>query len=236
KPVLVEKPLGATLDEAIGLSHAVDRTGGFLSIAFTLRYDALILRIRELATRLGAWRTLSLHQRFEPFHRGWIDDPGPGGLWINTAVHGLDLMRFLTGAEVVELSACEDRIATVHTEDRVALWARLEPGGILAVLENDRTAGGRSGRIEWVGERGQLAGDHVHRTLEAFRGRAREVLPDVPANPTVRDVLLDFVDAVRRGAPPPVPVGEGVESMRLIEAARRSARTGAVVRLDSIPR
>ena len=43
-------------------------------------------------------------------------------------------------------------------------------GGALALVDNNRATASRSGRIEMVGEKGQLCGDHVHGMLIEIRG------------------------------------------------------------------
>jgi myo-inositol 2-dehydrogenase/D-chiro-inositol 1-dehydrogenase len=141
-------------------------------------------------------------------------------------VHGFDLMRFLTGAEPVSVDAQVEAVVTERTEDEVVALVRLLPGPILATLDNARTTEGRSGRIELVGERGQLWGDHVHRGLFRVRGREQESLGTVPAVPTVAATLAAFVDAVLDGTPVPCTAEDGVQAVRMVEAARRSATTG----------
>ena len=226
KPVLIEKPLAADAASAAEIAALARETGVVVMVAHTLRFDPLVRRLRELAKDLGPLRVLALNQRFEPTDRVWIDRPGPGGALLNTAVHGFDLMRFLTGTEAESIDAQVETVATARTEDEVVALVRLAPGPILATLDNARTTAGRSGRIEIVGERGQLWGDHVHRGLFRVRGRDQESLGPVPPVPTVAATLAAFVDAVVDGTPIPCTVEDGLQAVRMAEAARRSAETG----------
>ncbi|HEX5043897.1 MAG TPA: Gfo/Idh/MocA family oxidoreductase [Candidatus Polarisedimenticolaceae bacterium] len=226
KPVLVEKPLAADAASAAEVAALVRETGVLLMVGHTLRFDPLVRRLKDLARELGPLRVLALNQRFEPTDRAWIDRPGPGGALLNTAVHGFDLMRFLTGAEAQSVDAQVEAVVTVRTEDEVMALVRLVPGPILATLDNARTTAGRSGRIEIVGEQGQLWGDHVHRGLFRVRGREQESLGPIPAVPTVAATLSAFVDAVLDGSPVPCTAEDGLQAVRMAEAARRSAETG----------
>ena len=234
KPVLVEKPLAADAASAAEIAALAKETGTPLMVAHTLRFDPLVRRLRELAGTLGPLRLLALNQRFEPTDRVWIDRAGPGGALLNTAVHGFDLMRFLTGAEPVSLDAQVEAVVTARTEDEVVALVRLTPGPILATLDNARTTAGRSGRIEIVGEEGQLWGDHVHRGLFRVRGREQESLGPVPAIPTVAATLAAFVDAVLDGGLVPCTAEDGLQAVRMAEAARRSAETGRRTRLTEV--
>ena len=234
KPVLIEKPLAADAASAAEMAALAEKTGIPLMVGHTLRFDPLVLRLKELAQELGPLRLLAVNQRFEPTDRVWIDRPGPGGALLNTAVHGFDLMRFLTGSEPASVDALVETVVTARTEDEVVALVRLVPGPILATLDNARTTAGRSGRIEIVGERGQLVGDHVHRGLFRVRGRDQESLGLVPAIPTVAAALSAFVDAVLDGTPVPCTAEDGLQAVRMAEAARRSAQTGRRTHLSEV--
>ena len=234
KPVLIEKPLAADAASAAEMAALAEKTGIPLMVGHTLRFDPLVLRLKELARELGPLRLLAVNQRFEPTDRVWIDRPGPGGALLNTAVHGFDLMRFLTGSEPASVDALVETVVTARTEDEVVALVRLVPGPILATLDNARTTAGRSGRIEIVGERGQLVGDHVHRGLFRVRGRDQESLGLVPAIPTVAAALSSFVDAVLDGTPVPCTAEDGLQAVRMAEAARRSAQTGRRTHLSEV--
>ena len=226
RPVLVEKPLAASAAEAREMAARAERTGTFAMVAHTLRFDPLIRRMREEVASLGPLRVIALNQRFEPTDRPWIDEPGRGGAILNTGVHGFDLMRFLTGCEVVSIYAEAAAVVTRRTEDEVVAVMRLEPGGVLATLDNARTTQGRSGRIEIAGERGQLRGDHVHRDLHRLEGRHATSLGPIPPAATVAEALRAFVRAVARGEPPPITVHDGLAAVEIAEACRRSVELG----------
>jgi predicted dehydrogenase len=236
KPVLVEKPLAADRASALTVIHELERTGGWLMMAHTLRFDAVVMRLREQAARLGALRLVAINQRFEPTMRPWIDEPGPGGILLNTGVHGFDLLRHLTGLEPVSIRAECTRSVTRRTDDGFAGTLRLEPGGVLATIDNVRTTDSRSGRIEIVAEHGQVWGDHAHRTLVLVRGSAATDLGPVPPSPTVVAALGAFVSGVVEQAPPAVSAADGLAAVELAEAAALSAREGRRVDMAEVRR
>ncbi len=219
RPVLVEKPLAPDVRSAAALARRALETGTPLMVAQTLRFDPLVRKLRELAASIGPLRIVAINQRFEPSDRPWIDEPRAGGCVLNTGVHGFDLLRFLTGAEAVSVQAETGRSRTRATEDEYAAIVRMEPGGILATLDNARTTEGRSGRVEIAGEKAQVRGDHVHRTLHRIEGRVETDLGRVPAVPTVVETLRRFARSVVAGFPPPVPAADGLGEGSLAEAA-----------------
>ncbi len=234
RPVLVEKPLAPNAPAAAALVRAAATTGTPLMVAHTLRFDPLIRSLREHASSLGPLRIVAIDQRFEPSDRSWIDRPGAGGSVLNTGVHGFDLFRFLTGAEPVSVQAETGRAITRATDDQFAAIVRIEPGGILGTIDNARTTLGRTGRVEIVGEKAQLRGDHIHRTLHRIEGRTAIDLGPVPEAPTVAEVLRAFARSVRDAAPPPVTATDGLRAVEMADAAILSARLGRRVLLEEI--
>jgi len=229
RPVLVEKPMAASPEEARRIAEAAARTGTPLMVGHTLRFDPLIVALRNACRTIGPIRMIAINQRFEPTSRSWIDTPGRGGAILNTGVHAFDLLRYLSGAEIVSIQAAAARVVTSQTEDEFAALVRLEPGGILATVDNARTTEGRSGRVEVAGAKAQLRADHVHRELYRIEGRQRIDLGSFPAVPPVAEALRAFTACLASGQPMPVSAEDGEAAVRAAAAASRAAHT-----LDSI--
>ena len=232
KPVLVEKPLARTAAEAREIARRA--RDGFLMVAHTLRYNAVIRALRTHRGRIGPVHLISLNQRLEPSPLAWLEDPqrSGGGNVLHIGVHMFDLVRMLSGAEVVEVFCRTARQKTRQVEDLFTASFRLS-SGILCTLDSSRASGGRSGRVELVGERGQLVGDHIHHTLSLIRGWEASALDPGPPVHTVQAALADFVAAVRSGAPSPIPAEDGLRAVEIAEACYRSAREGRAVDVDS---
>lgn len=228
-PVLVEKPMGHTAAAARAIVAATEACGVPLMVAQTLRFDTVVGAIKARIPEIGRMHAIALSQRFEPSDRTWIDREGPGGIVLNTGVHGFDLVRFLTGSEVTEVICATARVVTRETEDQFAAILRMRSGPALATVDGSRASGGRSGRVEVVGEHGQLVGDHVLGHLSLVRGREWTPIPLPPSVPTVRECLAAFCRVLRDGAPPPVTARDGLRALEIVEACHRSAAAGKPV-------
>ena len=222
KGVLVEKPLAPDGVKARVLVEAARRSGRVAMVAQTLRFNGVVKAMRERIQELGPLRLISLSQHFEPSPRLWLDDPASGGILRNTGVHSFDLARFLTGLEAEQAFCFSERIVTRKTEDCFAALLRMT-GEVLAVVENGRATASRSGRIELVGEKGQLCGDHVHGTLVEIRGASARALPVPAPVPTVRECLAAFTSALLGNGPVPIPLEEGMRAVEIVDACRESA-------------
>ena len=222
KGVLVEKPLAADAEGARRLVHAAARSGQVAMVAQTLRFNTVVRAMKERRQELGRLRVISLSQRFEPSTRAWLDDPSAGGILRNTGVHSFDLVRFLTGLEVEEALCFTQRFLTQRTEDGFGAVLKLA-GGALGVVENNRATASRSGRIELVGENGQLCGDHTQGLLLQIEGAAARSLSLPPMVPTVRECLAAFASALHGRTPVPIPLEEGLRAVEIVDACRESA-------------
>jgi predicted dehydrogenase len=226
--LLLEKPLAVGVDEARRILRAAASSRAPVMVAHTLRYNRAILRLRDEIPRIGPVHLAALNQRFEPAGRAWLDEPGPGGVILNTGIHEFDTLRFVTGLEARAVSCRTRRVVTERTEDVFAALLDLEPGAVLATVDASRAVGGRSGRIEIAGRDAQLAADHSLGTVHRTAGREARPL-EVPAPvPTIRETLLDFARLVRGEIENPIPPLEGARAVAIAAACLRSAAAGGV--------
>lgn len=233
KPVLVEKPLATSLEEARAVDAAAHRKGAVCMMAHTLRWNATIRALKDRIGELGRLQMLAFSQRLGSLERRWLDRPELGGVLFNTGVHAFDLLRHLSGQEVREVFCQCRRTASRRTPDAFVASMVLS-GTALATVDNCRTTPARSGRVEVVGERGELAGDHIHGTLARIVGSRRELLPVPGAVPTVREVLRDFVKAAAGRQAVPVGSGEGLRALEIAVACRTSWRERRPVRMSEL--
>jgi predicted dehydrogenase len=234
KPVLAEKPLAASGAAGRGLRRVVAKTGTSLMVAQTMRWDATVAALKSHLDRVGEIRLLAIAQRLDPAERSWLDSEAGGDVLLNTGVHAFDLLRYLSGEEVEQVW-CRTRAVDTQKQACSFVAGMTLTGGILATVDNCRVTGGRSGRIEVVGEKGVLSADHVQGTLTCQEGQKSKALT-VSANvPTVRAVLEDFVQVARGRKPVPVGLEDGLRAVEIALACRRSARLGGTVRLRAEP-
>ena len=233
KAVLVEKPIAVTLEDGRRLLQASRAAGCPVMVAQTLRYNAVVRALQKEAAGLGRLILLALNQRFEPSDRPWLDRPGPGGILLNTGIHSFDLVRFLSGREITGVWCRTLTVATRRTPDAFVAALELD-GGILATVDNCRATAARSGRIELVGERGQISGDHVLGSAARLVEREARRLEIGKEVPTVLAVLAAFLTCVRDGTPPPVPVEDGLKALEVVAACELSSRENRPVALREI--
>ena len=239
KHVVLEKPLAPTLAQGREIERAVQRagrkSGARLFFAHTLRYSEVVVAAERSVSRIGNPRHLNLTQRLEPKPMAWerLRRTAGGGVVLQTGVHMFDLARRLSGAEVKEVSALADRVVEAEIEDRFSALLELSDGSTASV-EAAKYGRGRTGGIEWVGDRGILIGDHVHHRLSILDSRGEKPIRIGPAIMTVREVLKAATLAFREGSEPAITVRDGLASLAIAGACYRSARSGRRERVASV--
>jgi predicted dehydrogenase/threonine dehydrogenase-like Zn-dependent dehydrogenase len=112
KHVFVEKPLAITEEELKSLIDAVEELNGCAAgcpvvfVGFNRRYSTYAVRLREAIARRSAPinMTYRMNAGYLPADH-WTHGPEGGGRAVGEACHILDLFRFLTGAQAIDVCA-----------------------------------------------------------------------------------------------------------------------------------
>jgi predicted dehydrogenase len=234
KPVLIEKPLATTGKEARAMVAAAVRGRVLLMTAHTMRFDPVILLVKELLPSIGTLHKAALTSHIES-SASLMNRTGreaTPGVMLELGVHLLDLIRFLTGEEASDVSCVMDRSET--TGERAARARIRTAGGIVCALDIARTDSGRFGAMQWNGAEGTIIADWIQRRVVRQRRRESPSQWMVEATPTIVGVLRSFVRAMKTGTTPPVTGLDGCRAVELADACYRSAEGGgATVRVDS---
>jgi predicted dehydrogenase len=197
-------------------------------VAHTLRFNAVVQALKARVHEIAPLHSIYLSQRFEPSPLVWLDrkaDSG-GGIVLHTGVHSFDLLRFLTGGEVTQVWCQTSQVVTRETEDNFVMTGILSDPLLKGVVIGSRSTSSRSGLIELSGERGQLVGDHTHGFAYVIKGLERRELAVAPPAPTVRETVQAFVKGLRKDAPFPINVEDGLRAVAIAEACYQSAASG----------
>ncbi len=230
KPLLVEKPLATTGEEARAMVAAAERAKVLLMTAQTMRFDPILPYAKEQLGRIGAIRYGLLTSRIEMKASAPVLPPQPRqrGTMIETGVHLLDMLRFITGQEVVD-ARCDMAPHPAEAPETMALAQLRTEGGIHCLVEVARVGSGRVGRAEWVGADGQLSVDWVQRTVTCLQGVHQPEVQMIPQQPTILATLRAFLQAIDRNSPPPVTGLDGCRAVEIADACYESASAGGTI-------
>lgn len=239
-PVLCEKPLAATAEGAQRILEAVERAGAVLQIGFQRRFDAGCSAMAQKVAGGGVGEVVL----FKSSSR----DPGLptveylhscGGIFVDQLIHDIDLLRFITGDEVTEVTAFggsyfEPSLDAVGDADTVTVTCRLARGG-LAVLDCSRQTGyGYEIAAEVFGTRATVRlQEKVDQDIRMYGdGQVVWTVPYFFAErfgPAFERELLAFTECVRSGVAPRPDARDGLSALRVAEAAGASLRARSAV-------
>ncbi|GGS51135.1 oxidoreductase [Planobispora rosea] len=257
-PVVVDKPLAATAQEARGLAELARDRGLMLTVFQNRRWDGDFLTIERLVAsgELGTVNRLeSRFERWRPVPKGgWREMGGAaevGGLLYDLGSHLVDQALRLLGPVTAVYAESDVRRAGVVSDDDTFI-ALTHAGGARSHLWMSAVTPQLGPRFRVLGT--QAA--YVKYGLDVQEDRLRAGLtPDSPGFgddprdrwgvlgtdeaghrvPTEPGAYLEFyravVAALREGGAPPVAPEEVVEALTVLEAARRSAAEGTTVSL-----
>lgn len=227
--VFCEKPLARNPDEAAGMVREAEKQGRILMTAFCHRFHPPILFARQLIEADDLGRVVMFRNRFSGYFQGvedrWFADPevAGGGSLLDTAVHSIDLFRYLVG----EVRSASGRLGRynprVRVEDSAVVALEAENGAIGVIESSWSTPGGRN-VVELYGTAGACIVDYDtgqvrYQTADMSVWETREVQgPDRFAAEIAR-----FADAVR-GVAPAEPSGrDGLRANEIIADIYASA-------------
>lgn len=259
--VVVDKPLAVDARTAAALVVLAEAAGRMLTVFQNRRWDSDLLTLRRLrdAGTLGTVvRFESRFDRWRPAPRpgAWREsaDPGDGGgLLLDLGVHLADQCVALFGTPRTVYAEIDARRVPGGADDDVFVALGYDDG-LRAHLWASTLAGDPGVRMRAMGTRAAWTSRHLDPQEAALRSGARpgggapwgmpprgqwgeiargeEREPAVPVPGDWPAFYAGVARAIRDGAPPPVDPWDAVTVLRILEAARRSAAEGTVVRLE----
>jgi len=256
-PAIVEKPLAVDVASGARLVAAAEKTGVPLLVGHHRRYNPMIAKAKEIVDsgRLGRLATVQgacwLIKPDDYFAPAWRREEGGGPILLNL-IHDVDLLRYLCG-EISAVQAIESNAMRGNpVEDTAVILLRFANGALGTLNVSDCVVAPWSWELT-AGENpayprqdqscyqiGGALGSLTIPQLELWwnpgkRGwwepLASERAPFVPEDP-LRVQIRHFC-AVIRGEAAPIASGRGgLNTLKVIEAVKASARTGATVAVE----
>ena len=248
KHVLVEKPMATSLEDARRMVALAKASRRVLMVGFTHPFYEFNRRARKLVSDGVIGRVLSFRVRFA--HQGpyvaWAAESewflsrihAGGGALIDMGIHAVDLIRWLTGSEVVEVSAMLANPDPEGEVDRIAhLVLRLRNGALGSIEVGWSSHAGAMGH-ELYGSEGALIVDYrtpirLLTPRDGYLGLPGWFQPNVPAGDPFADEHRHFVECIQSAVSPEPDGMAGMAALEIILAAYEAARSGRTLTLQS---
>jgi len=244
--IFCEKPLDLSLERVQEVLEVVKKEGVHLMLGFNRRFDPEFRKIRQLVENnaVGDPQIIKITSR----------DPGPppvsyikssGGMFLDMTIHDFDMARYISGKEVKEVFAkatvkVDPEIAQAGDVDTAVITLTFEDDS-MAVIDNCRKAAyGYDQRLEVFGSKGMAQAEnnfpnnHKLYTEEGIRG-------DLPLHfflerydASYKQEIREFIDALISGDGMPVDGSDGLISIAIGLAAKKSVQENRPVKLKEI--
>ncbi|WP_116041813.1 bi-domain-containing oxidoreductase [Amycolatopsis palatopharyngis] len=232
KAVFVEKPLALTASEMDGVLAAIEESGNDrLQVGFNRRFAPLLGKAKgRFGRRIGPATVRYLVNAGRLEQGSWYGrQDTEGSRFAGEGGHFIDTVSWLLDEDPVSVFA----LATATHED-LQVMLHYPDGSTATITYTTRgSASFPKETLDVIADGKVLRFDDFQRA--SFFVRKRSSAPKLPRgrDKGQRAELDAFVDAVRTGAPMPVPVASLVRTTLATLAVRTSLATGVPVRLDT---
>lgn len=245
-PALCEKPIAMNLADADRAVATVAASNVQVQMGFNRRYDPGYRAARDLVAD-GSLGTLTLivgqHHDYELPSEQYIEHSG--GEFRDQLIHEFDILRFITGREVVQVHAAGStkgfdwfKKFGDYAQSVVTLW--LDDGTLAALCGSRQDPVGYDVRMEVFGTKDSIAIGLDPRTP------LRSVEPGVPppSDPytewiprfggTYESEMNAFISMVKDGGQAECSVQDARSALVIAEACTLSAREGRIVTTEEV--
>jgi predicted dehydrogenase len=254
KHLMIEKPIDSTVE---GTDHILDeaaRAGVRVGSIFQARFGDAARQLKSAidAGRFGRMVLASCYvkwNRTTGYYTGWkgrLAEDG-GGVIMNQAIHGVDLLQWFAGMPVEVFAWATQRVHRIESEDTCVAALKFADGAFGTIEGTTATWPGWSRRIEICGEHGSAVMEDDDITRWDFR-------VELPEDPKIRALresttmgsgaaapmnikfeghlrqIQDFIDGIRENRPFFIEGAEARKAVALVRAIYDSAATGRPVR------
>ena len=247
-PTLIEKPIAATVEEGASLVAMAKEIGVPLTVGHIERFNPAIIALKKQLDNGTLGKAYQIHvRRIGPFP-AQIKDVG---VVIDLATHDLDIMHYLTDANVIRLHAeVGRRLHTAH-EDLLSAVLRFD-SDVIGVLDINWLTPTKVREISVIGSRGMFVANYLTQDLILYENdsapqegnwhelavlgvsEGRAIHYKINKREPLREELDAFVNAIRSGTEPPVRGADALLALAVAQQIIQSAGSGETLLLDEV--
>lgn len=257
KHILLEKPMGLTVKEALEIEEICNANGIKLGVGFMMRFNNLHETLKKSINEGDLGTIVSMRAQFTCWYPeiegAWRQKfaLSGGGALMDMGIHCVDLIRYVSGLEAQEITSfVGNQIFKYEVEDAGSIIMRMNNGALAYVdaafnIPDDAAVCkfeiyGTKGSAVLSGSLAQdeagecrlvLCSDDSGYDANQMRKEGTNSTSYAEGNNLYTKEIHAFADAVLFDKIPPVSSSDAIASQRVIEAAYESANSGKAVRI-----
>lgn len=226
KHVFIEKPMASTSAEARGIIDLAEKQGLLVEVGFIERFNPAVRRLKEMIDRGDIGSPVSATVRRVS---KWPERIGDIGVIKDTAIHDIDIMRYIFGEDPASVYAKAGRLRHKRFEDYAQIMLAFS-GGRTAFIEANWLTPHKVRRLVVTGSEAIISIDYITQEL-TIETEGHTLTPREEWVEPLKLELRHFVECVIEGRKPLVTGLDGLKALQIAEAVLRSAEEGRVIRL-----
>ncbi len=240
RPVICEKPLARSLDDAQAMVEASEATGTPLLVAHVVRFFPEFARVHDLVAggaigKPGVYRSSRLAS-FPQWRAWYADETVSGGVLLDLLSHDFDFARWCCG-EVKRIFVRRARWNGPPRGEHVFALLRFRSGAIGHIEGGwSRPPGGWRTHVEIAGDGGLLdvSGTDIQPVQVRLHSGQPLILAAQPADDPYLAELRHFLACIETGVAPRVTPRDALAALRISLAGMASAATGRPVTVEAL--
>lgn len=241
-PILVEKPIASTVEQAKEIIQAAKDSDTLLMVGHIERFNPVIRELKRRIDNQELGKVFQVtSQRMSPFPKRILDV----GVTIDLAVHDVDIMRYLLGADIKSLHARDAR--RVHSSHEDLLVGSMEfSDGALGLINCNWITPKIIRELTIIGEKGMFVADYLTQELRFYKNESADKSVDwakgimdvregemlkipVKRQEPLKNELEAFLQAVKDNGSSPMPGDDALKALDITLRLLESAKIGKVI-------
>lgn len=246
KHVLVEKPLADTRHHGVTVVDAAHEAGVTLAVGHIERHNPAVAYAKKALQSGEIGKLLTVTARRVSAYPGRIRDVG---CILDIGIHEIDIARYLAGSECTVVHALTGASRTDGREDHALIQlgfangtaASIETNWLtpMRVRKNTLTCTNALVELDYMAQSARVSrsqftdANHPAKYAPELEYDSRDLV--LKRQEPLRNELEDFLAAAQHGRAPLVGGKDGLQALRIAEAALESARSGRSLVLEPQP-
>ena len=226
KHVLVEKPMANSVKEAQQVLNMAESKKLKLSVGFIERFNPGVKRLKKaIEEGLVGSVVLATAKRVSK----WPQRIGDVGVVKDTAIHDIDIMRFIFNEDPIAVYARAGSLQHERFEDYAQIMLSF-PNNRTAFIEANWLTPYKVRKLTVTGSNAIVYLDYIKQEM-TIETSGQTVTPRYGWEEPLKIELKHFVECVLNNKEPMVTGTDGIKALKIAEAALKSAAEGRVIKV-----
>ncbi len=223
--LLIEKPLASNTKEALKIIERARERNLKVMVGFIERFNPGVERVRRLimSEKIGKLVLISTRRVSR-----WPQRIGDVGVIKDLAIHDIDIVRYLTNDEPLEVYAIAGSLR--HTYEDYANIVMKLGNGVVAFIEANWLTPRKIRSLTITGSEGVITLDYITQEI-TIENSEYLIKPSVKWEEPLKRELMHFVEAISEDKNFKVTAIDGYKALLIAEASLASATTGKPVKV-----